>query len=283
MLDTTKYNALSLAQPTNFRAMAKSGELLWGTSCRIPSEDAAKIVATLPHHFCFIDVEHSPYNATLLANMIKTIQFHSCGTMVPYVRIPAHSLDMITYALNAGAGGIVIPHVQSAKQAEELVRMAKFPPLGERSYPPMTLFGPQTRTREGQTVYDVWNDHAAIFCQIEDKEGVRNVAEIARTPGVDGLMVGASDLRFDLGLEAGSADGDEPVFLEALHQIQEVADLNGLCVLGFAMTPSILRRRVELGWRAFIVHGDASGVVGSGNESLKSSLQLVGGLSEGQT
>ncbi len=55
MLDTQKYNALDLAQPTNFRAMLQSGELLWGTACRIPHEEAARIVATLPHHFCFID------------------------------------------------------------------------------------------------------------------------------------------------------------------------------------------------------------------------------------
>ncbi|KAB8068848.1 Pyruvate/Phosphoenolpyruvate kinase-like domain-containing protein [Aspergillus leporis] len=275
MLDTTKYNALSLAQPTNFRAMAKSGELLWGTSCRILSEEAARIVATLPHHFCFIDLEHSPLNAMLLANMIKTIQFHSSGSMVPYVRIPPNSLDMITYALNAGAGGIVVPHIQNAEQAEKLVWMVKFPPLGGRSYPPMTLFGKQTRTKEGQTVYDVWNGHAAVFCQIEDLDGVQNVAEIASVPGVDGLMVGASDLRFSLGLEPGSGDSDEPSFLNALEKIQAAADQNRLCVLGFAMTPTVLQRRLERGWRAFIIHGDATGLIISGNLSLQSSLEIV--------
>ena len=55
MLDTKDYNALDLAQPTNFTAMLRSGELLWGTACRIPHEEAARIVATLPYHFCFID------------------------------------------------------------------------------------------------------------------------------------------------------------------------------------------------------------------------------------
>ena len=54
MLETTKYCALDLALPTNFRAMLESGEVLWGTGCKIPHEEAARIVATLPHHFCFI-------------------------------------------------------------------------------------------------------------------------------------------------------------------------------------------------------------------------------------
>ncbi|KAH8658403.1 putative 2-dehydro-3-deoxyglucarate aldolase [Xylariales sp. PMI_506] len=275
MLNTNEYNALDLAQPTNFRAMLQSGELLWGTSCRILSEEAARIVATLPHHFCFLDSEHSPVNATLLVSLIKTIQQFSNGGMVPYVRIAPNSLDLINYALNAGAGGIVVPHVQNAAQAEALVRMAKFPPLGDRSYPPMALLGRQTRTKEGQTVYDVWNSHAALFCQIEDLEGVENVEEIARVPGIDALMVGVGDLRCSMGLEVGSQDGDEPAFLAALDKIQKAADANNLAVLGFAMTPEILRRRVERGWRAFIVHTDGYGIFKSGNESFDASVKLA--------
>lgn len=108
--------------------------------------------------------------------------------MVPYVRLPPNSPDFINYVLNAGAGGIVQPHVQNAKQARELVSRAKFPPLGDRSYPPMALFGKQTRTEPGKSVYDVWNQHAVVFAQIEDVEGVKNVEEIAAIPG--------SELRF---------------------------------------------------------------------------------------
>ncbi|KAB8222416.1 hypothetical protein BDV33DRAFT_201404 [Aspergillus novoparasiticus] len=49
------YNALTLAQPTNFSVMMKSGELLWGTGCRMPNEDVCRIIAALPHDFRFID------------------------------------------------------------------------------------------------------------------------------------------------------------------------------------------------------------------------------------
>ncbi|KAF8252247.1 HpcH/HpaI aldolase/citrate lyase family protein [Wilcoxina mikolae CBS 423.85] len=277
MLNTKDYNALDPSQPTNFKAMLRSGELLWGTACRIPHEEAARIVATLPHHFCFIDAEHTPLNPTLLVNLIKTIQYHSNGSMVPYVRIPGHSPDLVNYALTAGAGGVVMPHVQNAKQAEAFVRLARFPPLGDRSYPPMALFGRQTRTKEGETVYDVWNGHAAVFCQIEDVEGVNNVEEIAKVPGVDALMVGASDLRFSLGLAAGSMDGDEPSFLAALDKIQRAADANSLAVLGFAVTPEILERRLKLGWRAFICHADASGIFSSGTQGLLAYQKIAEG------
>lgn len=127
--------------------------------------------------------EHSPLNPTLLASLIKTIQYTSNGSMVPYVRLAPNMPDMINYVLLAGAGGIVQPHVQNAEQARQLVSLAKFPPLGGRSYPPLALFGRQTRTKPGETVYDVWNNHAAVFAQIEDVEGVENVEEIAAVPG----------------------------------------------------------------------------------------------------
>ena len=60
MLNTKDYNALSLAQPTNFKAMLSSGELLWGTGCRIAHPEAARIVAATPFHFCFIDAVNFP-------------------------------------------------------------------------------------------------------------------------------------------------------------------------------------------------------------------------------
>lgn len=88
-------------------------------------------------------------------------------------------------------------------------------------------------------------------------------------------MVGAGDLRCSMGLEVGSQDGDEPVFLAALDKIQRAADKNGLAVLGFAMTPEILERRLKLGWKAFIVHSDGAGVFKSGVRSFEDNVRLA--------
>ena len=91
-------------------------------------------------------------------------------------------------------------------------------------------------------------------------------------------MVGAGDLRCSLGLAVGSQDGDEPSFLAALHRIQTAADANGLAVLGFAMTPEIIKRRMELGWRAFIVHSDGSGIFNSGTQSFRANVESAESL-----
>lgn len=183
VLSPRSYNASHLAQPTNFRAMLASGMLLFGTACRIPSAEAARIVATLPHQFCFIDAEHTPLSSHLLTEIVRTIHLHSGGSMVPVVRVPANAQHLIAYALNAGAGAIVMPHVQNAAQARELVKACRFPPRGERSYPPSALFGDQTKTPPGKSVFDVWDGNVAVLAQIEDQEGVENVEEIVNVDG----------------------------------------------------------------------------------------------------
>ena len=138
--------------------------------------------------------EHTPLNITLLVSMIRTIQYHSNGTMVPLVRIPGCSPELVPHALNAGAGGVIMPHVQNAKQANDLVRLSRFPPMGDRSYPPAALINEQQhKTPEGQTTYDVWNNNAAVICQIEDLEGLENIEEICRVPG--GMYQSSADLK----------------------------------------------------------------------------------------
>lgn len=104
--------------------------------------------------------------------------------MVPFVRIPSYTPELFNFALSAGAGGVVMPRIQNAKQAEDLVRLARFPPMGDRGFPPAALINEQqNKTPEGQTTYDVWNNHAAVICQIEDLQGLENIEEICRVPG----------------------------------------------------------------------------------------------------
>lgn len=63
------------------------------------------------------------------------------------------------------------------------MRLAHFPPRGDRSVPPNALLGKERRISKGMTVYNVWDEHVAVFAQIEDVQGVDNVEEIAQVPG----------------------------------------------------------------------------------------------------
>lgn len=76
-----------------------------------------------------------------------------------------------------------MPHIQNRDQAEELVRLVRFPPRGDRSVPPHALLGPQREQPALQRSMGTWDDNVAIFCQIEDVIGVQNVEEIAQVDG----------------------------------------------------------------------------------------------------
>ncbi|KAF0645864.1 hypothetical protein FPSE5266_03825 [Fusarium pseudograminearum] len=164
-----------------------------------------------------------------------------------------------------------MPHIQNAKQAEELVRLSRFPPMGDRSYPPAALINKQQhKTPEGQTTYDVWNNHAAVICQIEDLEGLENIEEICQVPGVDGLFIGTGDLRLCMGMATGSLDGDEPAFVSALERIRDAARKNNLPMMGFGISHSTLESRINMGWNAFIIHGDIDAICKSAIQALDS-------------
>lgn len=246
--------------------MLKSGNLLWGTWCHIPHPEAARVVALLPHDFCFIDGEHTPIGPTELASMVRSIQYYSQGSMVPLVRCP--TADSVRHALNAGAGGIVMPHIQTRDQAEELVRLVRFPPRGDRSVPPHALLGPQREQPALQRSMDIWDDHVALFCQIEDVIGVQNVEQIAQVDGVDGLMVGGYDLQASLNLPVVKESMRHRTFLEALTTIQGAADAHGLAVLGSGAL-EVLEDRVKMGWRAFLCSPDTTGILVHGNQELE--------------
>lgn len=136
-----------------------------------------------------------------MAELIRTVHYYSEGSCAAVVRLPTHGHEWIAWALDAGAAGIILPHSETADEARHAVKSARFGPKGKRSFPPFALLpGHNDGTPEGKTMFDVWNDNAVIIMQIESALGVKNAHEIAAVEGVDALMIGPADLRFDMGL-----------------------------------------------------------------------------------
>ena len=71
-------------------------------------------------------------------------------------------------------------------------------------------------------------------------------------------------------LAPGSLDGEEPVFVAALQKIRDTAATHKLPIMGFGLSPTTLQRRIEMGWTAFIIHGDVDAIINSATQSLQS-------------
>jgi 2-keto-3-deoxy-L-rhamnonate aldolase RhmA len=144
----------------------------------------------------FIDMEHgamSVDDATRIA-----VAALSQG-VTPIVRVCKDALFEGTRCLDNGAMGVVVPHIDTPEEAEAVARAYRFPPLGERSWggPPFAYGLHAVNPAQAQAEL---NADILVICMIETPQAVANAAAIAAVPGVDGLMIGTSDLTASLGL-----------------------------------------------------------------------------------
>lgn len=179
------------------RRKLEAGELALGMGLRqARTVDIAQIAQACDYDWLFIDMEHNSMSMDTAAQICAA----ALGVGVaPLIRVPAHESFHSTRLLDAGAQGIVIPHVDNAEQARRVVDFCRFPPLGHRSIPgglPQTKFAtlPVTETVE------LINRETLVVVMIETVEGLRNVDEIAAVPGVDALLVGCTDTAAELGV-----------------------------------------------------------------------------------
>lgn len=204
----------------------------------------------------YMDLEHST------ATLAETGQICATATAIglaALVRVPAHDDPAITKLLDAGASGIIAPHVDTAEQARAVVDACKFAPLGRRSasgpafqfgYAPLALADQAARVNAATTV----------VVMLETATAVANAAQIAAVPGVDMLLIGTNDLGLDLGLPGAYAAAP----IEAAYRsVGEACRAHGK-VLGIAGIgdPALLARYVALGARFISAGTDAAFLLG---------------------
>jgi 2-keto-3-deoxy-L-rhamnonate aldolase RhmA len=148
------------------------------------------------YDWLFIDTEHGAFSvqeATQLCLAALPLG------VTPIVRVCADALDEGTRALDNGAQGIVVPHVDTPAQAKRVAEAFRFPPDGHRSWGgPPYLYG--LRAPATDTAQKEINREVLIVAMIETVEAVGHVDAIAGTAGIDALLIGTSDLTADMGI-----------------------------------------------------------------------------------
>ncbi len=157
---------------------------------------AAMIAAAADHDWLFIDMEHGAFSVHEATQLCLAAL--PTG-ITPIVRVAADALDEGTRALDNGALGIVVPHVDTAAQARRIARAFRYPPLGSRSWggPPAAFGFRAPSSAEAQAAL---NNAVLLVAMIESVEGVRNAHEIAGVEGIDALLIGTSDLTAEMGI-----------------------------------------------------------------------------------
>ncbi|KAG8885677.1 hypothetical protein FRB97_000120 [Tulasnella sp. 331] len=273
------YRANSLNQPPRFRDALRTGVVLLGTGVILPTVQAARITATLGFDWAFIDAEHTPMSPDLMTDLIKTINYYSEGATAAVVRVPTHSHEWMTWALDAGAAAIILPHTETAEQARKAVSNARFGPIGDRSFPPFSqVYGFTDGTPDNKPLLEVYNDNAAIIMQIESDLGAKNAEAIAAVQGIDGIMVGTVDLRLSMRLPM-SFGGPEPEFIAAVDAIETAAKRNNLSLIAFGMGP-MLEAKARKGYTGLMIAADMLALISGQTAGLTAGRNLMKALRE---
>lgn len=203
-----------------FAARIRARERTLGYWITQDNPTATERLAATGYDYVVLDAQHGLLGrSALLAGLIAT---DAAGAAVGLVRVEANDPTAIGQALDAGAGGVIVPLVDDAAGAAAAVAAASYPPRGRRSYGPLRSrmrIGPAPAAADAVTV---------VIAMIETASGLANVGDICATAGLDGVYVGTSDLRLTLG---GAAPGDPAVgaeFEAAVRTVREVAAGTGV-------------------------------------------------------
>lgn len=156
----------------------------------------AMLAAASGHDWLFIDMEHGAISVHDAAQLC--IAALPTG-ITPIVRIAAGALDEGTRALDNGALGVIVPHVDTVERAKEIAHAFRYPPVGHRSWggPPAAFGFQPPGNAEAQAAL---NDAVLVIAMIESPQAVENAAAIAAVEGIDGLLIGTSDLTAEMGI-----------------------------------------------------------------------------------
>lgn len=171
-----------------------------GTWVKLPTPESVEILAYAGVDFVVVDLEHTALDLTVASTQIA---FARAVGLDPLVRVPDHGHSAIQRVLDAGAAGVIVPHVDTADQAEQVVRAVRFPPRGDRGSGGTSRAGRWGLLPRAEYLAH-GNEEARCIVQLESKQAIDNAAAIMAVDGVDAVLVGTADLSMSMGLTAAS-------------------------------------------------------------------------------
>jgi len=239
--------------PLRSRLRSLSGPTFgtWISSSSLVCLDALR---GLGFEWFMIDLEHAPVNPETLAAMLALLGDSGAA---PFVRVGNVDPYLVKQALDAGAQGVLAPLVNDPSQAKALVSFAKYPPEGIRG---AASAAASRYGRELSTYLRNANAETAVGVQIETREALDHLEEIAGVEGVDLLFVGPQDLTLSLGL---GDDRTNPRVREAMGRVVDACRRHGKVPGTLVVNAEEKRIAIELGFRfislasdvRFLLHG----------------------------
>lgn len=231
------------------RARLERGEVSLGVGLRqARTVDVAPAMKTAGFDWLFIDLEHNSMGIDTAVQIAVTA--NGVG-IAPIVRVPYGQFDMATRALDGGAMGIVVPHVDTAEEARVVADRLRYPPVGHRSVAgamPQLEFRAVPPAEATKAV----NEALLVVVMLETPTAIANADAIAAVPGIDVLLIGTNDLTTEMGLPGQI---DHPEVAKAYETTIAACRKHGKWAgMGGVYNPPVMQKYIAMGAR-FLLSG----------------------------
>lgn len=215
-----------MSAPENtFKTALKQGYHLHGCWAAFADPYPTEVLATTGFDFLVLDAEHAPNDLRTIMAQLQVLEGKPCH---PVIRLPMGEAWAIKQVLDAGAQTLLIPMVDSADEARELVRAMRYPPEGIRGSG--AALARASQFSSVPNYISTANDQMCLLVQIESRAAVTALDDILAVDGVDGIFIGPSDLANDMGY---LGDSDAPDVRDTIRDIltRAAASDKAACVL----------------------------------------------------
>jgi 2-dehydro-3-deoxyglucarate aldolase len=199
----------------------RAGLPTFGSWIMIGDLACAEIMAEAGFDWITVDMEHTSITYETLPVLLSGIRSHGAES---FVRIEDNNPAVIKRVLDCGAGGIIVPLVNSAAEAEAAVKAALYPPAGVRGVSLGRASGYGNNFRD---YFDSINDQILVLAQIEHHLAVEKIEEIVAVDGLDGVFLGPYDLSGSMGIVA---QFDHPRMVAARKRVIQATQSAGKAI-----------------------------------------------------
>ncbi len=251
--------------PVNtFKQRLKSGEAQIGLWVGLAEPYCAELAANAGFDWLLLDGEHAPNDVRSLLGQLQAVAAYPSH---PVIRPPIGDAVIIKQLLDLGAQTLLVPMVESAGQAEHLVRAMQYPPKGIRGVGSALARASRWNTVPGYLNHA--DEQMCLLVQIENLDGLAKLDEIAAVDGVDGVFIGPADLSASMGYCGNPGHPDVQAAIEdAIARIRKAGKAVGI----LSADQTLARRYIELG-AAFVAVGVDTTILMRGLQSLAATFK----------
>lgn len=247
-----------------FKQRLRSGEAQIGLWLGLADAYCAELAANAGFDWLLIDGEHAPNDLRTLLGQLQAVAPYPSQ---PVIRPVIGDTALIKQVLDIGVQTLLVPMVESADQARELVRAIHYPPHGVRGVG--SALARASRWNSIPGYLDKADEQMCLLVQIESREGLANLDAIAAVDGVDGVFIGPADLSASMGFRGNPGQPQVQAAIEdAIARIRQAGKAAGI----LSADEKLARRYIELG-AAFVAVGVDTTVLIRGLQTLAATFK----------